>query len=57
MEMRYYILSEKTNAQSYEVKIRSHWSIENKVHWQLDVLMEKMRAKSTKTMNQKICLC
>ena len=35
--MRYYIASEKADAQKYGLGIRSHSGIENNVHWQLDV--------------------
>jgi len=36
-EMRYYILSRKLSAKEFAVAVRSHWSIENNLHWQLDV--------------------
>jgi predicted transposase YbfD/YdcC len=34
---RYYISSLKANPQDFQNAIRSHWSIENKLHWMLDV--------------------
>lgn len=34
---RYYISSMKANSQVFQNAIRSHWSIENKLHWSLDV--------------------
>lgn len=34
---RYYISSLKTSAEEFQTKIRSHWAIENKLHWTLDV--------------------
>lgn len=34
---RYYISSLQDKAQNYQQHIRSHWSIENKLHWVLDV--------------------
>jgi len=34
---RYYISSLKTNPKEFQKAIRSHWSIENKLHWMLDV--------------------
>ena len=37
VEMKYYIASEEIRAEEYGFQIRSHWGIENKVHWQLDV--------------------
>ena len=34
---RYYISSLENNAQEYQKNIRSHWGVENKLHWTLDV--------------------
>ena len=34
---RYYISSLQNNANEFQGKIRSHWAIENKLHWTLDV--------------------
>ena len=34
---RYYISSLENNADQYQKNIRSHWGIENKLHWTLDV--------------------
>jgi predicted transposase YbfD/YdcC len=36
-ETRYYITSCKPNPESIGNAVRSHWGIENKLHWQLDV--------------------
>lgn len=36
-ETRYYISSLPANAEKLASGVRSHWSIENKLHWQLDV--------------------
>ena len=36
-ETRYYISSLGESAEIIERKIRSHWEIENKLHWTLDV--------------------
>jgi len=36
-EIRYYILSKKLTAKRFAEAVRGHWSIENKLHWQLDV--------------------
>jgi len=35
--IRYYISNLKDNAQLFQHSIRSHWAIENKLHWTLDV--------------------
>ena len=37
MEGRYYILSRKLTAKQFAEAVRGHWSIENSLHWQLDV--------------------
>ncbi len=34
---RYYISSLENNATQYQKNIRSHWGVENKLHWTLDV--------------------
>jgi predicted transposase YbfD/YdcC len=36
-EVRYYILSRKLSAKKFADAVRGHWSIENRLHWQLDV--------------------
>jgi predicted transposase YbfD/YdcC len=36
-ESRYYILSKYVSAQRFAEMVRSHWGIENSLHWQLDV--------------------
>lgn len=36
-QRRYYILSRKLTAKQFAAAVRGHWSIENQLHWQLDV--------------------
>lgn len=36
-EVRYYILSRYLSGKRFAEAVRSHWSIENNLHWQLDV--------------------
>jgi len=36
-EVRYYILSKKLSGRKFAEAVRGHWSIENRLHWQLDV--------------------
>ena len=36
-DVRYYILSQRTTARRFGTLIRSHWGIENSLHWQLDM--------------------
>jgi predicted transposase YbfD/YdcC len=45
-EVRYYISSLQADAASFNQHIRSHWSIENHLHWTLDVVFgEDQRQK------------
>lgn len=37
IEKRYYITSLESDAEKFGYSIRSHWGIENKVHWVLDI--------------------
>jgi predicted transposase YbfD/YdcC len=36
-EVRYYIISFEKNIQTFACAVRSHWGIENSVHWVLDI--------------------
>jgi predicted transposase YbfD/YdcC len=36
-EVRYYILQKKLSGRRFAAAVRGHWSIENRLHWQLDV--------------------
>jgi predicted transposase YbfD/YdcC len=40
-ETRYYISSKNESAAYFEKNIRSHWGIENKLHWMLDVVFHE----------------
>ncbi len=37
IEMRYYLLSRELTAKAFGEAVRSHWGIENQVHWVLDM--------------------
>ncbi len=37
VETRYYISSLSTHAQQFAESVRSHWGVENSLHWVLDV--------------------
>jgi predicted transposase YbfD/YdcC len=40
-EVRYYILSKHLAARRFAATSRSHWGIENRLHWQLDVTFQE----------------
>ena len=41
VEVRYYISSLAASAQNLERAVRSHWHVENKAHWSLDVTFKE----------------
>ena len=41
MACRYYILSKYISAKKFAQAVRQHWSIENQLHWQLDVTFQE----------------
>jgi len=42
-ETQYYISSQKASARFFNSSVRSHWEVENKLHWSLDVSMGEDR--------------
>ena|GEM_PF-4923289 len=48
IEFRYYISSLSKNSPKISEAIRGHWSIENKLHWQLDVSYNEDKCKVRK---------
>lgn len=47
-EFRYYILSKQLSAKRFANAVRSHWSIENQLHWQLDVTFQEDHSRIRK---------
>jgi predicted transposase YbfD/YdcC len=47
-EVRYYILSKRLSARRFGAAVRSHWSIENRLHWQLDVTFQEDQCRVRK---------
>ena len=47
-EVRYYIMSKAMNARSFGAAVRSHWGIENSLHWQLDMSFGEDRSRVRK---------
>ncbi|MCC8122460.1 MAG: ISAs1 family transposase [Oscillospiraceae bacterium] len=45
---RYYISSFDTDAEGFGYLIRNHWSIENRLHWMLDVVFREDAARARK---------
>lgn len=44
-ETAYYLSSLTVNAKTMESRIRSHWSIENALHWTLDVVFDEDKSR------------
>lgn len=44
-QTRYFISSKSADAEYFARKIRKHWSIENHLHWQLDVVFNEDRQR------------
>jgi predicted transposase YbfD/YdcC len=47
-DVRYYISSLPSNAERILQAVRKHWSIENKLHWVLDVVLNEDRSRVRK---------
>ena len=47
-EVRHYILSKKLSARRFGDAVRSHWAIENRLHWQLDVTFHEDQCRLRK---------
>lgn len=45
-ETAYYLLSTVLSAERLNEVVRSHWSIENQLHWRLDVVMNEDQARN-----------
>lgn len=45
---RYYLLSSPMPAKAFSAAVRSHWAIENSLHWVLDVVMNEDQARNRK---------
>jgi len=43
--VRYYILSRKLSGRKFAAAVRGHWSIENRLHWQLDVTFQEDQSR------------
>jgi predicted transposase YbfD/YdcC len=48
VDVRYYILSRHVSAKRFAEAVRSHWSIENRLHWQLDVTFQEDQCRLRK---------
>lgn len=47
-DVRYYILSKRLSARRFGAAVRDHWTIENRLHWQLDVTFQEDRCRVRK---------
>jgi len=48
VETRCYLLSQAFTPERFNAIVRSHWSIENQLHWVLDVVMDEDQARNRK---------
>ena len=48
VDARYFLLSAKLSAERFGRTVRSHWAIENSLHWVLDVSMGEDEARNRK---------
>jgi predicted transposase YbfD/YdcC len=48
IEVRYYILSRYLSAKRFAEAVRTHWAIENRLHWQLDVTFQEDQCRIRK---------
>ena len=48
MESRYYLLSQEFSPERFNDIVRSHWGIENELHWRLDVVFNEDQARNRK---------
>jgi len=44
-DARYYILSKKRSGRQFAAAVRKHWSIENQLHWHLDVTFQEDQSR------------
>ena len=47
-QVRYYILSKYLSGRRFAEAVRSHWAIENRLHWQLDVTFQEDQSRIRK---------
>ena len=45
-ETAYYLLSTPLSPERFNEVMRSHWGVENSLHWRLDVVMNEDQARS-----------
>ena len=45
-ETAYYVLSTTLSAERFNQVVRSHWQVENRLHWRLDVVMNEDQARN-----------
>ena len=48
LEVRYYILSRYLSGRRFAEAVRTHWAIENRLHWQLDVTFQEDQSRIRK---------
>ena len=48
VETRYYLMSQAFSPERFNDIVRSHWGIENRLHWSLDVVFNEDQARNRK---------
>ena len=48
VETRYYLMSQAFPPERFNDIVRSHWGIENRLHWSLDVVFNEDQARNRK---------
>ena len=57
VERRYFITSRVTAATEFMAAVRSHWSVENNLHWVLDIGFREDESRIRKNHGQRIWQC
>ena len=50
VERRYYLSSLRTDAEQFARAVRGHWSVENQLHWVLDVVFGEDHSRPVRAM-------
>ena len=51
-----YLLSKPMTAERFNAVVRSHWGIENRLHWRLDVIMNEDQDRTIARIISRSCV-